>query len=115
MATRARPGHNGGSQPEGTAMHKEISARMRYQVLLTAGVLAIAGSATPVRAGVDNPSAATSYALSRMPVLSRVMFDVEANYFDKSRLDYRRMLLSALDSMQQRIPEIVVEGLAENN
>lgn len=49
-----------------------------------------------------------AYNLGQLPVLSKVLFYVRENYYDKSRLDYRNMLLGALDFVQRDVPEVVV-------
>jgi len=55
------------------------------------------------------PLPAGAYDLGQLPVLSKVLFYVRENYFDKSRFDYRNMALNALDYVQRDVPEVVVE------
>jgi carboxyl-terminal processing protease len=47
--------------------------------------------------------------MADLPVLSKVLFYARENYYDKSRLEPRRMLLGALGFVQRDVPEIVVE------
>jgi carboxyl-terminal processing protease len=51
------------------------------------------------------------YKMADLPVFSKVLFYVRENYYDKTRLDARRMLLGALQFVQRDVPEIVVEPL----
>ena len=51
------------------------------------------------------------YNLASLPVFSKVLFFVRENYYDKSRIVAKRMLLGALDFVQRDVPEIVIEPL----
>jgi len=50
-----------------------------------------------------------SYDLGQLPVLTKVLFYVRENYYDKSRINYRQMALGALDFVQRDVPEVVVD------
>src|SRR4051812_21381086 len=54
------------------------------------------------------PLPSGSYDLGTLPVLSRTLFYVRENYYDKSRLDFRRMALGALESLERAVPEIML-------
>jgi carboxyl-terminal processing protease len=55
------------------------------------------------------------YRMGDLPVFSKVLFYVRENYYDKSRLLPRRMLLGALDFVQRDVPEIVIEPAPIDN
>jgi len=55
------------------------------------------------------------YKMADLPVLSKVLFYTRENYYDKSRMEPRRMLLGALGFVQRDVPEIVVEPLPLEN
>ena len=57
---------------------------------------------------LDRPG---GYRMASLPVFSKVLFYVRENYYDKSRIVAKRMLLGALDFIQRDVPEIVVEPL----
>jgi carboxyl-terminal processing protease len=72
--------------------------------------------AQPDEAAVDDPPPVAArpippgaYDLGKLPVLSKVLFYVRENYFDKQRFNYRNMALGALDFVQRDVPEVVVE------
>jgi hypothetical protein len=44
------------------------------------------------------------YDLSQLPIFSKTLFYVRENYFDKNRLDPKRMLVGALDFVQRDVP-----------
>src|SRR5688572_26472248 len=58
---------------------------------------------TALSAAVRQPAAA--YDLSQLPVITKALFFVRENYFDKSRFDHKRMLVGALDFLQRDVPE----------
>ncbi|MES1209416.1 MAG: PDZ domain-containing protein, partial [Pseudomonadota bacterium] len=63
----------------------------------------------------DEPSPAPralpsgAYDLGQLPVLSKVLFYLHEDYFDKRRLDYEDMAMGALDFLQRDVPEVVVD------
>ena len=67
----------------------------------------------PLRAAVRQASAA--YDLSQLPVITKTLFYVRENYFDKSRFDHRRMLVGALDFLQRDVPEIIIDRFPERD
>jgi carboxyl-terminal processing protease len=60
------------------------------------------------------PLPAGAYNLGQLPVLSKVLFYVRENYFDRSRFNYRGMALGALEFVQRDVPEVVVERLGRD-
>jgi carboxyl-terminal processing protease len=56
----------------------------------------------------SRPVAPGAYDLGKLPVFSKVLFYVRENYFDKRRLNYRNMLLGAMDFVQRDVPEVVI-------
>src|ERR1700743_1982939 len=53
--------------------------------------------------------AAAAYDLAALPVLSKVLFYADRDYYDRGRFDFRRMLLGALDFVQRDTPEILID------
>jgi carboxyl-terminal processing protease len=67
----------------------------------------------PLRAAVRQ--AAANYDLSQLPVITKTLFHVRENYFDKSRFDHKRMLVGALDFLQRDVPEILIDRYPERD
>lgn len=78
------------------------------------------GPVRPVRVYRSAPSASHdevaarppgpgAYDLGQLPVLSKVLFYLRANYFDQRRLDYPQMAMGALYFVQRDVPEVVIE------
>ncbi len=67
------------------------------------------GTSIPV-----GPLPAGAYNLGQLPVLSKVLFYVRENYFDRSRFNYRGMAFGALEFVQRDVPEVVVERLGRD-
>ena len=67
----------------------------------------------PLRAAVRQSAAA--YDLSQLPVITKTLFYVRENYFDKSRFDHKRMLVGALDFLQRDVPEILIDRYPERD
>ena len=65
------------------------------------------GANAPLRAAVNSPAAA--YDLSQLPIFTRSLFHVRESYFDKNRLNPKRMLVGALDFLQRDVPEILID------
>jgi carboxyl-terminal processing protease len=68
---------------------------------------------SPLRAAVRQ--AASAYDLSQLPVITKTLFYVRENYFDKSRFDHKRMLVGALDFLQRDVPEILIDRYPERD
>ncbi len=60
-------------------------------------------------------AAAGKYDLSALPIFSKTLFYVRENYFDKNRLDPKRMLVGALDFVQRDVPEILIDRWPEHD
>ena len=59
--------------------------------------------------------AASKYDLSQLPIFSKTLFYVRENYFDKNRLDPKRMLVGSLDFVQRDVPEILIDRWPERD
>ncbi len=68
------------------------------------------GPHAPISAAQGNPVA---YNLAELPIFSRALFHVRESYFDKNRIDPKRMLVGALDFLQRDVPEILVDRFPE--
>ncbi len=55
------------------------------------------------------------YDLSRAHVFTTALYHVNQSYFDRTRLDPRRMLIGALDFLQRDVPEILVDRTPERD
>ncbi len=55
---------------------------------------------------VSSPS--PNYRLHKMPVLFSVLDKIRTRYVDPGRIEPKRMLFEALDSMERRVPEILI-------
>ncbi|HXI57174.1 MAG TPA: MXAN_5808 family serine peptidase [Polyangia bacterium] len=95
---------------------------MAFTVACSAAlVLTIRHGGDGIRVGADNTlraavrSAAGKYDLSQLPIFSKTLFFVRENYFDKNRLDPRRMLVGALDFVQRDVPEILIDRWPERD
>jgi carboxyl-terminal processing protease len=62
-----------------------------------------------VRAG------ASTYELAQAQIFTKALYYVNNQYFDKTRLDPRRMLVGALDFLQRDVPEILVDRFPEQD
>src|SRR5688500_8245354 len=60
-------------------------------------------------------SSAATYDLSQIPVFTKALYYVNNNYFDKARLDPKKMLVGALDFLQRDVPEILVDRSPERD
>jgi len=70
------------------------------------------GADSQLRAAVRG--GAFKYDLSQLPIFSKTLFYVRENYFDKNRLDPKRMLVGALDFVQRDVPEILIDRWPEH-
>lgn len=68
------------------------------------GVLLESPSATAL---ASNTSGKTDWDLESLRVFNQVLLQVRANYVEPERVDPRRMLVHALDRVQNHVPEIV--------
>jgi carboxyl-terminal processing protease len=81
-------------------------------------VLTIRNGSEGLRVSVDRQVVGatrtrTKYDLAQLPIFSKTLFYVGENYFDKNRLDPRRMLVGALDFVQRDVPEILIDRWPE--
>src|SRR5215208_3787265 len=67
--------------------------------------------AVPVHARADETS---EYRLDRLPILSQVILAVKDNYVDPSRFDPKQMVVSALESVERSVAEVMVQGDAKS-
>jgi carboxyl-terminal processing protease len=63
--------------------------------------------ALPVHARGDDGG---EYRLDRLPILSRVILSVKDNYVDPSRFEPKQMVVSALESVEKTVAEVMVQG-----
>jgi carboxyl-terminal processing protease len=101
---------------------RRFSKILAFTVACSAAlVLTIRHGGDGIRVGADNTlraavrSAAGKYDLSQLPIFSKTLFFVRENYFDKNRLDPRRMLVGALDFVQRDVPEILIDRWPERD
>jgi carboxyl-terminal processing protease len=55
------------------------------------------------------------YRLDRLPILGRVIHHVYHSYVDPSRIDPKAMVVSALDSVERLVAEVMVQGDARSD
>lgn len=55
------------------------------------------------------------YRLDRLPILGRVIHHVYHSYVDPSRIDPKAMVVSALDSVERTVAEVMVKGDARSD
>ncbi|HEY2900888.1 MAG TPA: MXAN_5808 family serine peptidase [Polyangia bacterium] len=102
---------------------RRFSKVFAFTVACTAAlVLTIRHGGEGIRVSTDNTlraavraSAGGKYDLSQLPIFSKTLFFVRENYFDKNRLDPRRMLVGALDFVQRDVPEILIDRWPEQD
>jgi len=70
------------------------------------------GAEPHLRAATRAPS---KYDLALTPIFSKTLYFVRENYFDKNRLDPKRMLVGALDFIQRDVPEIIIDRWPEQD
>src|SRR5512140_2900070 len=68
--------------------------------------------AVPVHAKMDDSNG--EYRLDRLPLLSRVILSVKDNYVDPSRIDPKKMVVAALESVEKTVAEVMVVGDAKS-
>src|SRR5882757_9534960 len=82
-------------------------------------VLTITHGGDGIRVGADSQlraairASAGKYDLSQLPIFSKTLFYVRENYFDKNRLDPKRMLMNTLDFVQHDVPKILIDRWPE--
>ncbi len=67
--------------------------------------------AVPVHAKGEDSG---EYRLDRLPILSRVILSVKDNYVDPSRFEPKQMVVSALESVEKTVAEVMVQGDAKS-
>jgi carboxyl-terminal processing protease len=84
-------------------------------------ILTVRHGSDGIRVGGDSQlraatrAAAGKYDLALLPIFSKTLFYVRENYFDKNRLDPKRMLVGALDFVQRDVPEILIDRWPEHD
>ncbi|HVZ85874.1 MAG TPA: MXAN_5808 family serine peptidase [Polyangia bacterium] len=85
-------------------------------------ILTVRHGGDGIRVGADSQlraatrtTAGNKYDLSQLPIFSKTQFYVRENYFDKNRLDPKRMLVGALDFVQRDVPEIIIDRWPEHD
>jgi carboxyl-terminal processing protease len=84
-------------------------------------ILTVRHGGDGIRVGADSQlraatrSVAGKYDLSQLPIFTKTLFYVRENYFDKNRLDPKRMLVGALDFVQRDVPEILIDRWPEHD
>src|SRR5579863_8148306 len=84
-------------------------------------ILTVRHGGDGIRVGADSQlraatrPAAGKYDLALLPIFSKTLFYVRENYFDKNRLDPKRMLVGALDFVQRDVPEILIDRWPEHD
>src|SRR5688572_2927373 len=84
-------------------------------------ILTVSRREDGIRVGADNQLRAATrpvagkYDLGQLPIFSKTLFYVRENYFDKNRLDPKRMLVGALDFVQRDVPEILIDRWPERD
>ncbi len=84
-------------------------------------ILTVRHGGDGIRVGADSQlraatrAAAGKYDLSQLPIFTKTLFYVRENYFDKNRLDPKRMLVGALDFVQRDVPEILIDRWPEHD
>jgi carboxyl-terminal processing protease len=67
----------------------------------------VAIAAAPERGA---PPEDADYDLSKLPVLSQVIYVVDKSYVDPKRVDPKAMVVAALDAVERTVAEVLVEG-----
>jgi carboxyl-terminal processing protease len=101
---------------------RRFSKLFAFSAACTAAlVLTVSRGGDGIRVGADNQLRAATrastakYDLAQLPIFSKTLFYVRENYFDKNRLDPRRMLVGALDFVQRDVPEILIDRWPEQD
>jgi carboxyl-terminal processing protease len=86
--------------------------------LASAGLDGLPGDALAFRTAPAGGKAAAGdedYRLDRLPILGRVIHHVYHSYVDPSRIDPKAMVVSALDSVERTVAEVMVRGDAKSD
>ena len=92
-----------------------------FAACVAALILTVKHGGDGLRVGADSQLRAavrttgSKYDLSQLPIFSKTLFYVRENYFDKNRLDPKRMLVGALDFVQRDVPEILIDRWPEHD
>jgi carboxyl-terminal processing protease len=85
-------------------------------------ILTVSHGGNGIRVGADSqlraatrPVSGSKYDLGQLLIFSKTLFYVRENYFDKNRLDPKRMLVGALDFVQRDVPEILIDRWPEHD
>jgi carboxyl-terminal processing protease len=60
-------------------------------------------------------SDSAGYELAQAQIFSKTLYYVNSQYFDRTRLDPKRMLVGALDFLQRDVPEVLVDRFPEHD
>src|SRR5262245_57858498 len=107
--------------PASESRMRRFSKALAFLIACAAAlILTVKHGGDGIRVGADNPlraamRAGTKYDLSQLPIFSKTLYHVKENYFDKNRLDPRRMLVGALDFVQRDVPEILIDRWPERD
>ena len=102
-------------------MRRFIKALAFIGACSAALILTVSHNGNGIRVGADNQLRAATrpapgkYDLAQLPIFSKTLFYVRENYFDKNRLDPKRMLVGALDFVQRDVPEILIDRWPEHD
>lgn len=83
-----------------------LTVQRRNDDIRVAASASLSAEAAPSGGGYD---------LSRIPIFTRALYYVNNNYFDKGRIDPKRMLVGALDFLQRDVPEILIDRFPERD
>ncbi len=96
----------------------EVASAVPPAALASTGELGLPGGALAFRtapAGGKAAAADEDYRLDRLPILGRVIHHVYHSYVDPSRIDPNAMVVSALDSVERTVAEVMVRGDAKSD
>ena len=88
-----------------------VTARLVRAESATAPAVSFRGAAPAHGHGADDDA---EYRLDKLPILSRVILNVKDNYVDPSRFDPKQMVVSALESVEKTVAEVMVQGDARS-
>src|SRR5580692_10662598 len=73
------------------------------------GVTSIAFDTSDARAAPGGPPPQQHHSLQALAIFDRTLLKIKDRYVDPSRIDPKKMLFAALDSVQLNIAEVLVE------
>src|SRR4029077_14814790 len=101
-----------GSPPPSESRMRRFSKILAFTAACSAAlVLTVRHGGDGIRVGAGSQlraamrSTATKYDLSQLPIFSKTLFYVRENYFDKNRLDPKRMLVGPLGFVPAARPQ----------